>query len=219
MVFLVMSLMIILPLNFGSVYGVTNEEVDNTCGLLGSVQDSFILSVVTLCLPGILNKMQQWKQMGCEKAVCKYNAIKANLDPTFCEKQYDYKYCKLIWGELFSIPPMSIIEVVKDMIKELIANPVGLAFAGGVALIRHMMDISCGTGKLPSCTSTNVLMTGQVVLFIVDAAAAVQTISDMMENGFFPDDSGTDYCEEAEDIKSELEKVVKAYKNLQGVSE
>jgi hypothetical protein len=187
----------------------TVENVENTCGTPVNVKDSLIMSVVTLCIPGILEKVKQWNEISCEAAVCKYNAIKGGIDPSFCEKQKEYKFCKFVWGEIFSVPPLTIIEMYKDMVKELIANPVGILYGVGTTAARSYLT-TCGT----ACPSYITTPTAGF-LFIVDITGVVQTLQDMLENGFDDGKTNQNYCEQARDIKEELEIVIEQYKKLQ----
>ena len=57
------------------------------CGGDTNVKDSLILSIVTMCLPGIIEKAHEWKQIKCESITCSYDAIKAGLDPSFCKQK------------------------------------------------------------------------------------------------------------------------------------
>jgi hypothetical protein len=189
----------------------TVENIENTCGTPVNVKDSLIMSVVTLCIPGILEKVHEWKEISCEAVVCKYDAIKGGIDPSFCEKQKEYKFCKFVWGELFSVPPLTIIEMYKDMIKELIANPVGILYGVGVTYARTYI-----TGCTGTC-SANVFWPLATGIFITDMTGIIQTFEDMMENGFDGGKTNQNYCEQARDIKDELEIVIEKYKKLQSI--
>ena len=146
MVFLALSVMLIIPLNIGSVYGAENQntytEKDNLfdkaatekqsaanmCGgnLLSNPKDSFVLSALTLCLPGILEKTYEWKYLKCQKIKCMYEAaVKYDMDPSYCAQQYEYSVCKIIVGEVFAMPGLNIIEYFRGMVANILANPVG----------------------------------------------------------------------------------------------
>ena len=122
--FLVLSLLFVVPLNMNSV--LAEDEPTNTCGIPTNIKDSLILSVVTLCLPGILEKAQEWKNNKCQLVVCKYNAVLNDLDPAFCDKQDGYRTCKFIVGEIFAIPPFTIVEYIREIVANTLANPIAL---------------------------------------------------------------------------------------------
>ena len=69
------------PMNFGYAAeptggesngddSATAQQVSDTCGILPDVKDSFILSVVTVCLPGVLEKVREWNEIECEAVLC-----------------------------------------------------------------------------------------------------------------------------------------------------
>ncbi len=210
-IFLLISILI-MPINFGYASGdSTIEDIENTCGTPVNVKDSLIMSIVTICVPGILEKVKDWREISCEAAVCKYNAIKGGIDPSFCEKQKEYKFCKFIWGEVFSVPPLTIIEMYKDMIKELIANPIGIIYGYATKVARNYITTNC-----PGASCQGPII-GSVAagLFVVDLTGTLQTLEDMSTNGFDGKKNQQNFCEQAKDIKVELEEIIETYKEIQ----
>ncbi|NQZ84921.1 MAG: hypothetical protein HRU03_04320 [Nanoarchaeales archaeon] len=196
-------------------HGNTQNEIAATCGAPVNVKDSLIMSVVTLCIPGILEKVKEWKEISCEASVCKYNAVMNGVDPSFCDKQKEYKFCKFIWGDIFSVPPLAIIEMYKDMIKELIANPIGIYYSYVISNIRTTLTAACtGVTPNPSCkgSTVGIFATG---LFINDIIGVYQTFEDMAKNGFNGGRVEQNFCEQARDIKVELVEIIDVYKKLQ----
>lgn len=221
MLFLTLSLLFVLPINFGYAADSsipssikpspkTVNEAKNTCGIATNVKDSLIMSIATICIPGILEKVKEWNEVSCEEVVCKYESIKAGIDPSYCEDQKEYKFCKFVWGELFLVPPLTIIEMVKDMIKELIANPIGILYGAGTKAARSYL-----TTCAPSCTSyTTIPVAG--FLFVVDVTGTYQTLKEMFENGFDGNKVEQNFCEQARDIRDEMETIVAEYDKVQG---
>lgn len=221
MLFLTLSLIFVLPINFG--YAADNDfinsikptpktvnEVSNTCGIATNVKDSLIMSIATICIPGILEKVKEWNEISCEEVVCKYESIKAGIDPSYCNDQKEYKFCKFVWGELFVVPPLAIIEMIKDMIKELIANPIGILYGAGTKAARTYLT-TCN----PGCQSyVTVPLAG--FLFIVDVTGTFQTIKEMFENGFDGNKVEQNFCEQAREIRDEMETIVAEYDKVQG---
>lgn len=222
-IYLIISLMFLVPMNIsfaadGEKDFLTGQhsvnEVSGTCSPAAptNVKDSWILSVVMMCLPGVLEKTMEWQEIECDQVVCSYEAVKNNLDPTFCKKEASYKTCTFIMGEIFAMPPMAILEYFRSLIANLLANPIGMAWGMSARIARQSVDAACGVGTdgkiAGTCTSENVGF--QVVfLAITDIAAMVQTFSDMMENGFnFFDDNDESSCEQLGDIRDELEGLV-----------
>lgn len=220
MIFLVISLVFILPLNISVAYAaeaeasgntVSRGEMQETCGLTPpmDVKGSLLLSIVMMCIPGILEKVMEWKEVKCEEVVCSYEAVVDSLDPSFCERQAQYKTCKYIVGEIFAIPPMAILEYLREKIADALANPVGMVYSTAVLSARATIKGSC---ELPiGCDVATNMPLGLAVPLVVftDAASIIQQFQQMSENGFFPSFDDEGYCDEMEDIREELEEVVK----------
>lgn len=216
LLFLIISMVFILPLDIGSAFaedapaskpaseGKTKDKVKSVCGASFNIRGSLILSTLTLCLPGILEKAEEWKGYKCQKVVCKYDAISNGLDPGFCEKQDGYNTCKYVIGEMFAVFPSGLLKVVKDFVKQLIANPTGVLFGVAVWAARKYMFARCA-GKL--CTKGDpTLVYGSLVLASIDMAGAYQTLTSIGDNAF--SSSGDDYCGQVEEIKKEMEEIV-----------
>jgi len=201
------SLVFLIPLNMGVTYGVTQGEVQNSvCGST-NVKSSIILSIVTLCLPGILDKAYEYKQIKCEAATCYYNAVKSGLDPSFCSQHEAYKTCTYIVGEAFAIPPMSILEYWRGAIATALANPLGLLFSGATKAARTVVSGSCTVAN--SCVFVNVPYSAATLfLVVVDSMAIIQQFKDMFENGFTKRFETNDKCEGIPEIKTEMEKIL-----------
>lgn len=230
LMFLMISLMFLIPMELGVVFAegtesnvpdkkseaensVTKDVLGEVCGAnLFNVRESLILSTIMLCLPGILDKMQEYQEYGCEEVVCKYNYIKSGLDPTICTKQRQYKNCKMIFGELYGI---GLLGKLEDLVKTILSNPAGLAFAVAAVFGRKYLQTNCPSPT--TCTGPIMIGIG-IPLFLVDIAAAFQTLQGIAENGFQGFDSGENYCEQMRDLKGELEEIVKAYDTLEGGS-
>ena len=212
---MVISLLLIIPIqisnasnvNLGSTHTV--GEKDAICGKnSGSdVKSSLILSIVTLCLPGILEKIYDWNQIKCQEVQCMYDAVKSNLDPSFCSRTKAYQVCTVVVGEMFAIPPMAILEYYRKVIARLLANPVGMAYSGAVLGARYLIHNGCTEGGLcqPIVLSSSVL-----IVSVSDIASLIQRLKDMLENGFFPPGvkDGKDYCKNMDKISKEMQTIV-----------
>lgn len=212
---LAISFAFVFPLNSGAVYGAaftTQEEVYSVCGgPPGDVKSSLVLSIVTMCLPGILEKTNQWKQIKCQEIECTYEAVKNGLDPSFCEKQKAYGTCKYIVSEVFALPGFSMLEYWRNTLNQLLANPVGILWSVGAKLARKTV----GTCQLPGSTfACNSQIIGGSALFlaVTDVLGVVQTLKQMFENGLFNFDflsGGSDsQCERVQEIREEMAEIL-----------
>jgi len=218
MLFLVLSLTLLSPLHAaeqapalpGSLQ--SRDSIQQTCGGPINVKDSLVLSTVTLCLPGILEKTNEFKQNKCEKAVCYYEAVKNNLDPSFCEKQYAYRTCTYIVGEIFAIPPMAMLEYWRNMIAQVLANPVGYLYSAAVKYARKDIAASCTNPVTCNVVKNPKLGASVVLVLVTDVASLAQYFKDLIDNGLdtFKLNSNPDYCEQLGDIREEMEKILAA---------
>ncbi len=209
MLFFTMSLLFIMPMELSyAAEGdptASKAEIASDCSIVPpvNVKDSLVLSVVMMCIPGVLEKAQEYRNIKCEAVVCKYEAVKHSIDPAFCEADAGYNTCKYIVGEVFAVPPLSILEHFRKLIADALANPVGTAYSA----------LSIGARlKLKSCAASGtcdsiVVGAPAILLAINELASVYQTFADMSENGFFPD-SQEDYCSQMEDIVSEMQEIV-----------
>ena len=215
-IFLIVSLVFIFPLNISLSYAGNGffdsgaqqkKDIAQTCAPI-DVKGSFIFSVLTLCLPGMLEKAKEWQDNKCQLVVCKYEAIINDLDPSFCERQDAYKTCKFIVGEAFALPGLNIIEMIRASIAELLANPVGVLFGVATSLARQTVATVCPVPPPnPVCTSANIWYL-TVPLAVVDVTGAIQTIRDLTDSGFSYLDPRPDFCERVPEIKEELEEIL-----------
>lgn len=196
--YLMISLMFLTPMSFAA-----QKVVEPACAQPSSVKDSLLMSIVTLCLPGIIEKTHEWKEIKCQTIKCAYNAVvsQAQLDPTFCYKVQDYETCKFIVGEIFAIPPMGILEYYRNAINELISNPVGVAYGAAVKVARKYVATNAGSAQASGVGAMSYLLAAN------DLMSVVEFFVNFGENGPFADDK--DYCDdEIDEIKTKLEQVV-----------
>ena len=212
--FLVMSLVFVVPIDITLASGgdtTTVTQQNAMCGKnagLTNPKSSLLLSIVTMCLPGILEKINDWNQIKCQEVQCMYNAVKNNLDPSFCSKTKAYQVCTSVIGEVFAIPPMAILEYYKKIMAQLLANPVGMAYSLSVIGARHYIKVACTN----SHTCSPSLVVGSVFIVTTsDIASLIQRFKDMLENGFFPPGvkDQPDYCDGIGDIAKEMEDIIK----------
>ena len=75
-------------------------------GYWGNVdpQHSLILSVYSLCLPGVLYNLQKARVIDCQYVNCLKEA-EVGVPIQYCSAQRSYGYCKFVWGEVFNLIP------------------------------------------------------------------------------------------------------------------
>jgi len=94
-ILLILSLIFIIPINTQNIFAAdepttaTNEQVHDDCGIFPplNVKDSIILSGLTLCLPGLLERANEYRQIKCQEVVCEYNAVVNSISPIYCKNK------------------------------------------------------------------------------------------------------------------------------------
>jgi len=217
---MILTLVFILPMNMSIIFAgtatdtqpapsATNEKVSSICGGGFNVKDSLLMSVVTMCIPGILEKVNEWKNIKCETAVCYYDAVKNNLDPTFCTKQESYRTCTYIVGDIFALPGLNMIDYFRQKVADALANPVGMLVSVATIAARASAKLSCLVGMI-GCTAVNVPYSiASNFLVVVDSLSLYQQVKDIFDNGFFPPLNTKSSCDRLPEIKKEMDKIIK----------
>ena len=229
MFWLVLSLVFLIPLNMGVAFAedtatgsgsasssgasfAQNEDVYSTCGGGGiNIKSSLVLSIVALCIPGILEKVNDWKQIKCQTIKCTYESVKNDLDPSYCKKIEGYQVCKYVVGEAFAIPPLSMLEYWRQAAADVFANPVGALWGVAYTGMKKVVTGGCNgatPGILCNVFSNVPLGVAVPVLVITDGAYVVQTLKEIFDNAF--EDRGADMCKGLDKIKKEMEQIIEA---------
>lgn len=194
-VFLIISLLFVQPIVFG--YEMTRETC--TQGLTPdlNVKDSLILSAMTVCVPGMLEKVNEYRQIKCEEVVCTYEALKNGLDPSFCARQAGYNTCKYVTGEVFSMPWANFAESIREGIAQYLANPYSAVITG----------FRTATSQCSGACDTIVMQGMSLTLAINDLAAFAQRVTDLVDNGLEGIET-QNYCEDIDKIEKEVDSIL-----------
>ncbi|MBI4016405.1 MAG: hypothetical protein HY363_01805 [Candidatus Aenigmarchaeota archaeon] len=198
------------------------QQVENAYVNSGGVQhlvdvkESIIWSTVCLCVPGIFHNLNKLRQIECKKATCIAQDVKEKGIPlSFCRDSYNQQTCKFWYGEIFMLFPLvQVFDQFMNMFKEAFANPfaaVGLVsgclcggckqfatapiVAGGASLF-DLCDQATGLGE--TLIQYGVCVLPKTAARIGDAVASIQGLTDKKQW-----DTGTDWCDEMEEIESE----------------
>lgn len=173
------------------------------CGDSYDPRDSLIGSTLTLCIPGILENVNDWQQIKCEHVVCSYTSISNGLPTNHCDEQRSYRICSEVMGEIFQLPFLNVIDTLKDKVGQIFANPVGVAYGVAVTIARENIKNCAG-----NCESYAI--TGQTFFVgFTDIAAGVQRLQAIFDQGF-ETPRGPDFCAQIEDlgIRDELNQIL-----------
>lgn len=152
---------------------------------------SFISSILSGCLPGVVMNLEQIRQIKCQRLLCYKIDIPNGVPKWVCDKNYQYKMCTFVWGQVFAaIPILQWIQGISNLIEQIVANP--LTFALGYAIDKVCTHIACrheGCIKPPACNVCMIAQWGLTILTIgLDLAENTET---RFESAMF------DVCDEA----------------------
>ncbi|MEM3154319.1 MAG: hypothetical protein QW165_01995 [Candidatus Woesearchaeota archaeon] len=164
------------------------------------VKNSLILSIMCMCLPGIIYNLDKLRQIRCFKAVCLHDDVKLSGYPaSFCNEMYGYMMCAFVIGEIFSLIPFAaFFDRLINMVLDLITNPVALftTAIGTVCTIPCRSIDTAPTGFI-ACSTLKVVST------VGEAVAAVKTYR---KNKDAFGTVGNNWCDRMEDIEDEMEE-------------
>jgi hypothetical protein len=113
-------------------------------------RSSLISSIATFCLPGIIDKAEEGRQIECAHAYCIQEMSKqGNLNAIiFCDEMHSFSVCKFWMGELtFLVPPMKLIKEIGGIVEEMSSNWVSTGF-GGLGLVCETVPGAQGVCKV-----------------------------------------------------------------------
>ncbi len=197
--------------------GETAEQIASKCQLNYNVKDSLLMSIATLCLPGILENVQQLRSIEARKIKCTYNAIVNDLDPAYCKKVASYENCKFVVGEIFELPIINMVEQLRETVARALANPIGIIWSEGVQAARKYVEGACVSSVSIECNAgeNSKFIAPSVLIIVTDGLALADMYDNMRENGFkefFWNEAENEVTSGSPDIyeiKEEMELIIK----------
>ncbi len=194
-----------LPWCSGDLGGALGADADKLVQESGitvfpAIKDSLILSLMCLCLPGIIYNLEKKRQIDCFKAVCLNDLVKKNGYPIdFCEEMHGYLTCVFWVGEIFALLPfINFFDKLIDMVVTWISDPVALF----TQAIGGICQTTCPTPNSPYMYL--LCATWKTTSVVMEAIAAFKQISD--KENEFGTPPGTEYCDRMEEIQDEMEE-------------
>ena len=123
-----------------------------------NVKDNWILSLLTICLPGIIYNLQKLRGIHCFYIDCLINSVKAGVSTNMCSETKSYQECKYFWGAIFQlIPWLGFYNYILKLIKNAISDPMALIGVG----LSATCSFYCPGGRNPHklCILTKLLAT------------------------------------------------------------
>jgi hypothetical protein len=162
-----------------------NNQTNFTLHTFGSIKESCLLSIAYLCIPGIFDCIQRWRNIQCLYGNCLIDTVSAYMDPVICAEQKDYLECMFIFGEIFkAMPWVSFIRELYAQIISIIDDPIGILFAG--------VEVYCGQyfGNTVPHKMCHYYKLGKMVIGLIESLKQIfENFSSMF------DTSSSDYCD------------------------
>lgn len=145
------------------------------------VKNNYILSIATMCIPGIISNMQKYRQIQCWYGHCLQDiAVEAGLPATACQTQKSYMSCKFFVTPMFkAFPLVSFIDNVVGNVKNILKDPF---VAMGFLLNKYCAGKAQDPSGWDECHITD------IVNVATDAFADVQSLIHSFKG------EGADYC-------------------------
>jgi len=154
-----------------------------------NVKDSLVLSVMTMCIPGIIYGLDKYRQIQCMYADCLQTAVGQQGLPVFaCEDQKDYATCKYVIGEIFRvIPYTAFFNYYANLIRDVLSNPFKILGSGlALACIQY-----CETA---TSKPHDVCLTIKVLDLL---GRTIEDVTSIIDRGVFK--IRDDFCDNLED--------------------
>ena len=96
---------------------------------------SIVVSVFTLCLPGLIYNLDKFRQVECIYGTCLLNVRDApgagteteSVPLSMCEEQKGYLKCKYVMGEIFNVIPMTAaVNYYIGLVKNALGDPLSI---------------------------------------------------------------------------------------------
>lgn len=149
------------------------------------IKDNMFLSVVGLCVPGMIKALENFRQITCRKIYCYENEVAQGVATVSrCNELASLLTCKYVLGELWYVIPFSKLwDDVMGLFSDLLKNPLALANAAVI--------LACA----PSCLATNSLHAAcKVSYWLFDFLNRVSQIIGFVQTIVGEFQGGADYC-------------------------
>jgi len=152
------------------------------------IKENYVLSVLTLCIPGIIYNLEKYRQIQCAYGNCLATYGQSSLPISLCAENKDYAECQYFWGPVFQLVPFSqFLSNLQRLIANIMEDPyllvdIVLGYLCNAPLAASTQ--SCMTGPSTTCALTG------WGLFTCNLYDTINLVSDVWEDlqGYTEDD-------------------------------
>jgi len=118
----------------------------------GSLYDNIYLSIIGLCVPGVVYNLEKAREIHCRRIVCYGREVPQGIATVeSCNDLYDLQMCEYVYGPMFDMVPfLGALTQIGKMIKSMFTSPVGLINVAEIL----MCGLTCfikGSGLVKAC--------------------------------------------------------------------
>lgn len=159
-----------------------------------NAKDSLVLSLLTICVPGIIYNLQKYREIQCGYINCLEESTATGVPADACDKVKEYQTCKYLYGEIFQIIPFTAFyNYFVGMIKNALSDPFSIV---GVALGATCAQLC----TLPTDEPHDICIWSKIFAELGDIINNVQSFVDNWEL------VGESYCHQVEDRHEEKDE-------------
>ncbi|MBI2572610.1 hypothetical protein HYV86_02010 [Candidatus Woesearchaeota archaeon] len=125
-----------------------------------SLYDNIWVSSLGLCIPGIIENLEKYRQTRCMEIQCIEESVPAGVATIeSCKQIGDLLACKYVWGELVStfIPGTAFFEAIKNIVTSFLRSPISLVRTAATLTCSYLCPTS-GTA-VTVCNYTGFIVT------------------------------------------------------------
>ena len=94
-----------------------------------NIQDSLILSMVFLCIPGVIYNLEKYRQIYCSYGLCMLQMSAGGGPIKGCEEMKKVQLCVAVTGEIFNlIPYLNFFDNLKSFLNTVFHDPASFTF-------------------------------------------------------------------------------------------
>jgi hypothetical protein len=166
-----------------------------------NVKESWILSLATLCIPGMIYNLEKWRQIQCTYGNCLISNARNSLPTTLCTSNKAFAECKFIYGPIFELVPFAnFLSQIQNIIKNIMSNYLILIDYALYAACYTSWGFKCATCSTPeTTTATTCEFTGGAPFYICQTYSVLKMAIDIyndikgyMADGYWDIDFGAE---------------------------
>ncbi len=141
------------------------------------LKDNLIISLIGLCVPGIIQNLEKAGQIQCRYVYCLENDVATGIPVDTCEQLRSQMTCKYVFGDLFlgNLPLITPLNLVGNMLKKILTDPIGVLLNLAWVVCTKECPVN-GAGSVFCSTLSIVNLIGNQVFGIQGALAAKEGI-------------------------------------------